>query len=102
MYIFKFSRELLKFRNYNILSFCNIVRGVFKTRLNILDGVFYWNLLTVFVKRFIVDVWLVSGNASDCYRSMLEYVPLLKSYFNGLLVAEYLIYCRGSSIFPIS
>ena len=37
---------------------------------------------------------LVSENASDCYHYMLRFVPLLESYFNGLLIVEQLIYCK--------
>ena len=30
-------------------------------------------------KKFILDVWLVPENASDCYHCLLQYVPLLES-----------------------
>ena len=63
----------------------NIVRGVFRIQANILEGVFYWNLLTILAKRFILGIWLVSENTSDRYHCVLQYVPLLESYFNGLL-----------------
>ena len=48
----------------------------------------YLKLLIIFAKRFISDVLLVSENDSDCYYYLLQYVQLLKSYLNGLLVVE--------------
>ena len=65
-----------------------IVRDdVFRTHSKILDGVFYLMSLTItiFAKRFILNVWLVSKIASDCYHYVLKYVPLLESYSNWMV-----------------
>ena len=62
MYIFTFFREVLKFWNYNILSFSMFYycQRRIQNPLNTWGRALYWKPLTLFTNRFILDILVLN------------------------------------------
>ena len=68
------------------------MRYHYQRRSQILDKLLRWrfllNIANYFRKKNVLDIWLGFGYHSDCYDFVLQYVQLLESDFNGLLVVQ--------------
>ena len=62
----------------NILNFCMCYhcRRCIQTPVKHLRWSLLLKVVNYFRKKFYLDVWLVSENASECYHCVLPYLPI--------------------------